>query len=285
MKTLFLIVCLTIGTFAMYSQTESELYDMISSAMSEGRYQDAITLLQKGISQNDKNCYGRLAVCYLNGIGVEQDILKARNHAKKGAELGNSFSTLMLGFTYFYEYGEDSLKGLELAVPYFKDAFLCDDMEDNDILYASALGLIAMYELSEEKYDECKEWLEAGLTVYPDDVGLNDQAAMMYLQMEDYPNAVRCAKVGAASGSINSEFVLGWCMLEGDGISKDETNGFKKIRQAALAGNTTDPMVVLADCYYNGVGTPVDKEKAKEWYEKAASLGDTNAEEALRTQF
>lgn len=285
MKKYLLILCLTMSTFAMYSHTKSELYGLISSAFSEGRYQDAITLLNKGISENDKACYGRLAACYMNGIGVDQDLHKARNYAKKGSELRNSYSSLVLGYTYLYENANDSFKGLELAVPYFKDAFICDDEEADDSLYANAVGMIALYECMSNNFDECKKWLKAGLTDYPNDVTLNDQAATMYLQMEDYPNAVKCAKVGATSQSINSEFVLGWCMLNGAGIPKDETSGFKKIKKAALIGVSTDPMLALADCYYNGQGTPVDKAKAKEWYEKAAQNGNETARKILRTKY
>lgn len=269
----------------MYGQTNSELYEQIALAMEDGRYQDVIKLLQKGISQNDKVCYGRLAACYLNGIGVDHDLSKARYYAQKGSELRNSYSSLVLGYTYLMENNDDSLKGLELAVPYFKDSFVCDDEEGDDTLYANAVGLIASYELNKNNYDECKRWLKAGLTDYPEDVFLNDQAAYMYLIMEDYPNAVKCAKVGAASESINSEFVLGWCMLHGAGTPKDVSNGFKKIRKAALIGISTDPMVALAECYYNGLGTLVDKEQSKEWYEKAASLGDANASDALKSLF
>jgi len=251
----------------------------------EGRDQDVIALLQKGISQNDKACYGRLASCYLNGIGVDQDLFKARYYAKKGSELRNSFSSLILGYTYIIEHENDFFKGLELALPYLKDAFVCDDEEGDDHLYANAVGMIALYECNLNNYAECKKWLKAGLTDYPKDIALNDQAAIMYLHMEDYPDAVKCAKVGSTEESINSEFVLGWCMLYGAGITKDVKNGFKKIRKAALIGTFTDPMVALAECYYSGLGTSIDKDKAKEWYEKAASLGDTNASEALRTLF
>lgn len=269
----------------MYGQTNSELYEQVALATEEGRYQDVIKLLKKGISQNDKVCYGRLAACYLNGIGVDQDLYKARYYARKGSELRNSYSSLLLGYTYFFENTEDYFKGLELAVPYFKDAFVCDDEEGDDSLYANAVGMIALYECNANNYTECKKWLKAGLTDYPEDITLNDQAAIMYLNMEDYPNAVKCAKVGVSSESVNSEFVLGWCMVHGAGTPKDVSNGFKKIRKAALIGISTDPMVALAECYYNGLGTPVDKEKSKEWYEKAASLGDTNASDALKTLF
>lgn len=102
MKKYLLILCLTMSTFGMYSQKNSELYDLISSAFSERRYTDAITLLNKGISQNNKVCYGRLAACYFNGLGVRQDLIKARNYAKKGSELRNSYSSLILGYTYLY---------------------------------------------------------------------------------------------------------------------------------------------------------------------------------------
>lgn len=282
MREFLLLICIVLGVGSVYGQKNTELYDQIAIAFSEGRNQDVVALLEKGIQQNDKVCYGRLASCYLNGIGVPQDINKARYYAEKGSELRNSFSSLILGYTYIIEQGDDLWRGIELAIPYLKDAFLCDDEEGDDEMYANAVGLIAMYECNFKRYDKCKDWLKAGLKSYPKNVTLNDQAALMYLNMEDYANAVKCARVGSAVGSINSEFVLGWCMVYGTGIPKDEISGFKKIRKAALLEYSTDPMVALADCYYNGLGTASDKMKAKEWYEKAASMGDENAEQALR---
>lgn len=74
-------------------------------------------------------------------------------------------------------------------------------------------------------------------------------------------------------------------MAYGKGILKNELGGFKKIRKAALTGAIDGAAYTLAECYYNGVGTEIDKQKAKEWYQKAAEAGDKNAREQLELLF
>ena len=54
------------------------------------------------------------------------------------------------------------------------------------------------------------------------------------------------------------------------------------MKKAALLGFANfDVMFALGECCFNGIGTSVDKAKAKEYYQKAADEGSVEAQEKL----
>ena len=73
--------------------------------------------------------------------------------------------------------------------------------------------------------------------------------------------------------------------LAGEGIDLNAEDGFKKIRKAANVGTPDYAVFALGECYYNGIGTAVNKQLAKEWFQKAADAGIEEAQEKLDILF
>ncbi len=268
------------------AQEYSNYFTEGMNAAAEGRYSDALSLYEKGAVGGDKYCCGRAAAVYLYGLGGDTDIALARKWAQKGYELGNSFSAAVLGYTYIFEYGMDSETGITKAAPYFIYAYNADDCEkDYAEIYANIGGLIAVAAFYKNEEDEAKTWIERVVADYPTYTPVLGLISYLYWGYEDYEKAVKYATEADKDNNIQASFVLGWCMVQGKGMIQNEEAGFKKIRKAALVGSLDDAMLALGECYYNGKGTSVDKDQAKEWFLKAANAGNEKAQEKLNLLF
>ena len=73
-----------------------------------------------------------------------------------------------------------------------------------------------------------------------------------------------------------AQFSLGLLLMK-----KDSKKSLELINKAADQNNTS-AMRHLGLLYEQGYGVKIDYEKAKEWYQKAADLGDTNAQTDLQ---
>lgn len=267
------------------AQEYSNYFTEGMNAAVEGRYSDALSLYEKGAMNGDKYCCGRMAGCFLYGIGCDVNIPLARKWAQKGYELGNSFSAAILGYTYISEYGMDSKIGITKAAPYFIYAYNAEDCEKDNEAYASIGLLIVTEKLYKGEEDEAKIWIERVATDYPTHTPTMGTFSYFYWGFGDYEKAVKYATEADKDNNLQASFVLGWCMVHGKGIIQNEEAGFKKIRKVALVGSLDYAMFALGECYYNGKGTSVDKEQAKEWFQKAADAGNEEAQEKLNLLF
>lgn len=268
------------------AQEYSNYFTEGMNAAAEGRYSEALSLYEKGAISGDKYCCGRVAACYLYGLGCNTDIFLARKWAQKGYELGNSFSAVTLGYTYLYEYGIDSEIGTIKATPYLIYAYNADDSEkDNAELYANIGATIVVAKIYNGEEDEAKKWMERVVTDYPTYTPTLGSLSYLCWGFGDYEKAVKYATEADKDNNLQASFVLGWCMLHGKGIIQNEEAGFKKIQKVALIGSVDYAMFALGECYYNGKGTSVDKEQAKEWFQKAADAGNEEAQEKLNLLF
>ncbi|KAK5073894.1 hypothetical protein LTR64_006965 [Lithohypha guttulata] len=109
--------------------------------------------------------------------------------------------------------------------------------------------------------------------------------------------ATRAFKQLADSGNVLSEVLYGLSLRHGWGCEKDEAGAFTYLSSAASdsaaleaealkaglkKGGAAKGELVLAifelgNCYRYGWGTPIDKVAARQYYETAANLGDTDA--------
>ena len=89
----------------------------------------------------------------------------------------------------------------------------------------------------------------------------------------------------AEKGNICAQTMLGRLYLVGDdsiGFMKDESKGLALLTQAADKGHG-DAINQLGWCYFEGKGVEGDKEKARQMWEKAASMGHAESEFDLAT--
>lgn len=76
------------------------------------------------------------------------------------------------------------------------------------------------------------------------------------------------------TGHPFAHFMLGLCFWQGDGTEQDKTEALKHFQLSADAGVPMG-MHFLGECHAEGIGgVEVDLEKAVEWYQKGAELGD-----------
>jgi len=66
--------------------------------------------------------------------------------------------------------------------------------------------------------------------------------------------------------------ILGHLYLKGAHVSKDEEKAFEYFLRAAQANNA-EIQPILADCYFNKVGTSIDEKQGFYWLENSAKLG------------
>lgn len=74
---------------------------------------------------------------------------------------------------------------------------------------------------------------------------------------------------------------LGSCYLDGDGTSIDYRKGFELSLKAALLGDT-ESMFDVGEVFEYGKGVIPNSQKAIEWYQKAADLGNEDAQLKLK---
>lgn len=126
---------------------------------------------------------------------------------------------------------------------------------------------------------------------------VNIQEAIRLHEDNRLEDATRMFKQLADQGNVLAEVLFGLSLRHGWGCNKDETRAFKYLSSAASdsaaleaealkaglkKGGAAKGELVLAifelgNCYRYGWGTNVDKPAARQYYETAANLGDTDA--------
>lgn len=85
----------------------------------------------------------------------------------------------------------------------------------------------------------------------------------------------------AERGDAKAQCLTGICYFKGEGIMRSLPSAYYYFALSAKQGYA-DGQYWLAYCLQHGYGTAVDLEKARDYYQKAAAQGHTQAAEALR---
>ncbi|WP_353172181.1 tetratricopeptide repeat protein [Acinetobacter rudis] len=83
-------------------------------------YKEAFIWYSRAATQGDAKSQYNLAIMYLNGYGIEKDLVKAVKSYRKAAEQGDSDSQLQLGIRYLQ--GEGVKTDLKIAEFWFRKA-------------------------------------------------------------------------------------------------------------------------------------------------------------------
>ena len=81
----------------------------------------------------------------------------------------------------------------------------------------------------------------------------------------------------AATGDFNSEYRLGLCYYNGDGVAKDFSEAVKWYRKAAEQ-NVAQAQYASGRLLRKGQGVAKDEVEAVKWYRKAAEQNDAEAQ-------
>ncbi len=77
---------------------------------------------------------------------------------------------------------------------------------------------------------------------------------------------MRAAEVENVRGQVN----VGLCFLNGDGVEKSPYDAVYWLSLAAERGES-DAQSYLGHCFANGIGVPIIKSKASNWYARACT--------------
>lgn len=212
----------------------------------------AIELFSKAAAQGHSQAEYRLFEYYLSGVGVAKDRTKGFQMLERSAKGGYDKGQLMYG-QYLLESNDDTA-----ALSYFEKA----------AAHGSA--------------DVAAEAAMMASRVY-------------FHNKKDYPTAARYAKAGAARNST-AKYMYSAMLLQGLGVEQDVLQARKLALEEAEAGNA-DAMYLLGAALLDGYfvmpnadlaasysGVPMEevtRRDAKEWLEKAAAKGHSEAQKLL----
>ena len=97
---------------------------------------------------------------------------------------------------------------------------------------------------------------------------------------KNYSEAVRLFKIAAEGGDAEAQAELGWCYLDGNGITKSYSEAFKWFSQSANQGNANGQNG-LGGCYRNGYGVNQSYSESIKWFRLSAEQGYAKAQANL----
>ena len=240
---------------------------------SDSLYKEACEQVLAGLGDADDKT--NLALCYLNGYGVERDSKKAAHWFLEAAKEGSHHAQMALGYSYLNGNGvEQNYKKafywLSLAAPYFP---------------AAERGLAECYYHGWGVKKDYEKALSLFLKLVDYD-GVNYGICSNYLGLcyengfGNYAAAVSWYQKAAEAGLPEANYNLGICYAEGRGVAQDYAAAASWYRKAAEQGDAGG-QYNLGLCYYNGQGVAEDREQAIYWAKKAAEQGWEPAKEFL----
>lgn len=225
--------------------------------------------------------YADVGRIYYNGIGVPVDQKEALKWFDLAVEHGEmSIATLLAGF---YMDGEGVKKDLSVARRYLLKAAKVEDQQ--------ALAMLGRLCLGEKDYSGALKYIELGI-VSTNKGSATDhllselewQAAMIYQVglgcKKNLSRAFVLLKMSAQHGKLEAEHAVAAGYETGSYGEKDQAEAYRRYR---ILQDKGDPMgeVKVAVCHWNGIGVPVDKDKAIQIMERAVKTEYDEAQNLL----
>jgi uncharacterized protein len=108
---------------------------------------------------------------------------------------------------------------------------------------------------------------------------LHDRALATY-RAGDKSQAAMLFEQAANQGDVESQDIIGWTYVTGDGVSTDVVAGMRWLTRASESGSD-DATTKLGVMYWEGVGVARDEKLAERWFRAAAGRGYPEAENNL----
>ncbi len=210
----------------------------------------------------------RLAKCYADGVGVDQNMDKMVYWYRLAAEKGHNLAMNNLGDIYLCGIGvvQDVYKAFTLYSKAINDGEVQARYRFDDIIKA--------------RHEQIKQWHEDAANGIVDAmVDLADiySIGWWFGNVEiNKSKAVSLLRQAADKGNPRAMKNLGVCYENGDGVDKDIAKAVELYQRATDMGNAA-AMCNLGVCYKNGDGVEKDIAKAVELYQRAADKGLAHA--------
>lgn len=255
--------------------------------------------------------YGRIATCYRYGYGTEINYDKMISYYNKSIETGDMNSAYVLG-KYYYDNSE-----YEDAFRYMMRCASNDGSRKSDALYMVGMmqetgkgtsvdmnkaksSYRSSLQFSKRKDCEARDAL-LRLHIQPEKVSdyqlkvnvKNMTPMQMYRRGEEYenglndrfvslPKAFAYFQAAAKNGSAEAYLKMGCIYIDpyypfNDKATSDKW--YKKARKSYTKHENSNGNACyqIGLMYENGYGVAMDRQKANEYYQKGADLGDENA--------
>ncbi|MBR1442683.1 MAG: SEL1-like repeat protein, partial [Firmicutes bacterium] len=253
--------------YVLYEITESKIYlnnyDIYNQVSTENKYKIAKKLGSKG----DKFAQYLEGICYIDGIGVEKDLSKAKEIHSELAKTGHSFAQYYYADGLrFSRYGK---KDTDEAIKWSRKAseknnpralFQLANMYNNgESVEKNANEAINLFIKSGELCN-MHSYRSLGMNFYHK---YSDHAIK-----QDYIEAIRWFNKCISEGYADDWFVrdshnyLGECYYHGYGVEQDYSKAVEHYKKS------NSGLICVGHCYYMGRGVEKSYEKAQEWYEK-----------------
>lgn len=255
-------------------------------------YKQAFPLYEKAANQGQIDAINHLGYMYDNGIdGVEENNERAVEWYKKGVEKGNSDSMERLANIYYYE--DDVECDYKELVQLCEKSIAITEKESKDKGYD--------YFISNDCYTILGDCYVSGTGVqkneqkafelYSKDNSMTGLSRQGYCYrfgvgvQKNKERSFRCYYDAADGGSWYNRYDLAIIYEEGELVKKDVKQAFeiyKDIADMVMETNTlsewSDPVVSLARCYVEGIGTQQNVQEGINLYKKCIEVDNEWAE-------
>ena len=234
----------------------------------------AIFWWEKAAEEEHKRALFWLGFTYSTGDGVEKDVDLAANYFERSHEAGDIQATYELGLAYYLGAGRE--ENDERAVELFQEAY---DGGDIDATYRLAfclhagIGVTADHERAVELFKECCD-------EHPQAHFHLGEAARAGLGRPKNFESAFDHYLQAAEGDVDiAKAAIGRAFFLGEGVGESDVEAVRWL----MLVSEDEPLAqyYLGQCYYDGLGVPVEREKAVSLLRKAGGNGMDEAKDLL----
>jgi TPR repeat protein len=234
-----------------------------------------VELFRKAADQGWAVAEYRLALCYLNGTGVEKNAEEELKWVQRASQHGNLEAKTVLGM---YCLKKPGIEDRAEAVKYFTEAAKAGlPAAQNNLAICLQTGNGTPVDRP-----EAVKWLQKAAEQGLADAQKNLGYAYAHGQgvAADYKQAVYWYEKAAKQGEARAEFWMGVACLQGSGVEKDVRTAIEWFHKSADK-NDLLAYWALGGIYRRGTEVPQDNAEAVKWFRKGAEGGDANCQEQL----
>lgn len=258
---------------AQYELAEDMLNDAFYGG--EGSLEEAVGLYQASAAQGTADAQNKLSALYTQGFGVEKNDTIAFNLRKQAAMQGHPVAQYALGL--MYEGGIGTKEDVAQAIIWYRAS-----AEQG---YARAQNMIGEYYMGYHggtiDNENALFWLMKSAKQGNDTALYN--IGNIYAQLDQWAEAIEYYQKAAEKENADAMYQLGFMYWYGlSPLPENKPDGMRLLRKAAEK-DCSKAMVQIGKIYEYGLGGYAkNTETARNWYEKAAKLGNEEAQMLLQ---